>query len=72
MLERIELSNFRCFQECTIDFDKFNVLVGKNNSGKSTLIDTPKLISNVLRYAAYRRTYLEDRDIPFSLTNFEA
>lgn len=69
MLEEIELINFRCFDHCIIEFDKFNVLVGKNNTGKSTVVDALKLISNVVRYASYRTHYLEDRDIPFSLTN---
>ena len=69
MIEEIELINFRCFDHCIIKFDKFNVLVGKNNTGKSTVVDALKLISNVVRYAPYRNIHLEDRDIPFSLTN---
>ncbi|MFC2045264.1 ATP-dependent endonuclease, partial [Chloroflexota bacterium] len=69
MLEQLELINFRCFEHCTVEFEKFNLFVGKNNTGKSTLVDALKLVSNVLRYAQYRDGYLEDRDIPFSLTN---
>lgn len=69
MLERVELINFRCFERFSIEFDKFNVLVGKNNTGKSTIVDALKLISNVVRYSSYRDGYLADRDIPFELTN---
>lgn len=69
MLEKLVLNNFRCFDNYEIEFNKFNVLVGKNNVGKSTVVDALKLISNVCRYAAYRIQYLEDRDIPFSLIN---
>jgi len=69
MLEKIHLQNFRCFDDQTIEFDKFNVVVGKNNSGKSTIIDALKLISNVIRYSPYRSGSLEPRDIPFSTTN---
>lgn len=71
MLEKIRLKNFRCFEDFTIEFDKFNVIVGKNNSGKSTIIDALKLISNVVRYAPYRNRDLEDRDIPFSTINLK-
>lgn len=69
MLEKIKLRNFRCFENFTVEFEKFNVIVGKNNSGKSTIIDALKLISNVVRYAPHRNQYLEDRDIPFSTIN---
>ncbi|WP_293301729.1 AAA family ATPase [Pedobacter sp. UBA4863] len=33
----ITLSNFRSFKDQTFDFDKFNVLIGENSSGKSSL-----------------------------------
>ena len=70
MLKKLKLKNFRCFEDYEIEFDKFNVIVGKNNTGKSTLIDALKLVSNVRRYASYRKNLeLEPRDIPFSLTN---
>lgn len=70
MLKRLKLKNFRCFEDYEIEFDKFNVIVGKNNTGKSTLIDALKLVSNVRRYASYRKNLeLETRDMPFSQTN---
>ena len=69
MLLELELENFRCFKKYKVKFDKFNIVVGKNNTGKSTIIDALKLVSNVRRYAPYRDFTLEDRDIPFSLVN---
>jgi energy-coupling factor transporter ATP-binding protein EcfA2 len=69
MLKSLTLENFKCFKKYKIDFDKFNLLVGKNNVGKSTVVDALKLISNVTRYARYRDKYLEERDIPFSTIN---
>ena len=69
MLETVELKNFRCFKDHIINFDKFNVIVGKNNSGKSTIIDSLRLISNVVRYANFRNSYLKDEDIPFPTIN---
>lgn len=39
-LESISLKNFRCFDECTIQFNKkLTVIVGSNGTGKSTLLD---------------------------------
>ena len=70
MIEKLKLKNFRCFEDYEIEFDKFNVIVGKNNTGKSTVIDAIKLISNVRRYASYRTDLkLKPKDIPFSQTN---
>ena len=66
MIEELYLKNFRCFDNYKVEFDKFNIIVGKNDTGKSTIIDALKLVSNVRRYAPYRDYYLEERDIPFS------
>jgi predicted ATP-dependent endonuclease of OLD family len=69
MLEKLELENFRCFDHHLIKFSKFNILVGKNNSGKSTIIDALKLISNAVRFSPYREVTLKEKDIPFPLDN---
>jgi energy-coupling factor transporter ATP-binding protein EcfA2 len=69
MLEQIKLTQFRCYKDYTINFDKFNIIVGKNDVGKSTIIDALKLISNVRRFASRRKGQLEDRDVPFSQIN---
>lgn len=70
MLERLDLENFRCFSNYKVDFEKFNIIVGRNNTGKSTIIDSLRLISNALRFSTYRRNHiLLSRDIPFSIIN---
>ncbi|MBN2503278.1 MAG: AAA family ATPase [Anaerolineales bacterium] len=39
-LARIRLRNFRCYQdEVSIEIDDITVLVGKNDAGKSTIMD---------------------------------
>lgn len=39
-LMRLKVTNFRCFKEETVvDFDDITVLIGKNDSGKSSLFD---------------------------------
>lgn len=49
MLERITISNFRCYEKTTINFKGSSILVGKNNAGKSTLIEALKILSTVSR-----------------------
>lgn len=57
MLKQLRIRNFRCYEDCTIHFNGTSVLVGKNNAGKSTLIEALKIISSVTRkYKALRFT----------------
>jgi len=40
MLDSLHIKNFRCFEDLTIpSLGRINLIVGKNNSGKSTLLD---------------------------------
>lgn len=40
MLEKLNLHNFRCFEDLEIEFDpKLTVIVGANGAGKSTILD---------------------------------
>jgi predicted ATP-dependent endonuclease of OLD family len=48
MLERIQLINFRCFENYTLDFSDFNLLCGKNNAGKTSVVDAIKCLSFVV------------------------
>ena len=46
-LVRLRLRNFRCFQEeISIDFEDITSLIGRNDSGKSTLMDALDLFLN--------------------------
>ena len=69
MLSKLSITNFRCFENHRIDFRRFNIIVGKNNVGKSTIVDALKLLANVCRYASHRDGYLQERDIPFPQVN---
>lgn len=44
-LERIKIVNYRCYDEHEIEFKNVSIIVGKNNAGKSTLIEALRLIS---------------------------
>ena len=46
-IDSIRLRNFRCYKdETTIDFDDLTVLVGKNDSGKSTILEALDIFFN--------------------------
>jgi len=46
-LKQLRLCNFRCFKEETsIDFEDLTALVGKNDSGKSTILDALDIFLN--------------------------
>lgn len=47
MLKSITIKNYRCFEEHRIEFRDLTIAVGKNNAGKSTFIETIRLLSLV-------------------------
>jgi len=50
-LKEIYIENFKSFKSCKVELEKFNVVVGKNASGKSNLIEFFKLLRKI--YVAY-------------------
>ena len=49
MIRQLNITNFRCYEKSTITFNGTSILVGRNNAGKSTLIEALKIISSVTR-----------------------
>lgn len=45
MLTNLLIENYRCYANHEVDFRKLTIIVGKNNAGKSTLIEALRLIS---------------------------
>jgi putative ATP-dependent endonuclease of the OLD family len=46
-LRRLRLRNFRCFnQEMSIEFDNLTVIIGKNDSGKSAILEAIEIFLN--------------------------
>lgn len=57
MIKELSIKNFRCYEESTITFNGTSILVGRNNAGKSTMIEALKIISSVTRkYRSLRFT----------------
>lgn len=48
MLRQLRMQNFRCFDDHTVLFEPTVVAVGKNNAGKSSLIEALRLIAAVV------------------------
>jgi hypothetical protein len=48
MLKQIRLQNFRCFNDHTITLRNNTVIVGKNNAGKSSVIEALRIIAAVV------------------------
>ena len=50
----VQFRNFKAFENFSISLDRMNILVGPNNSGKSTVIGAFRVLSMGLRRAAVR------------------
>lgn len=53
--KKIIFSNYKAFKRYTITLDDFNILVGPNNSGKSTIIGAFRILSEGIRKASSRK-----------------
>lgn len=83
-IRRIEFSNFKALENFTLTINDVNVLVGPNNSGKSTLIGALRTLDSAMRVARSRapaRVFVGDESyigyripedsIPISLENVQ-
>jgi len=48
MLKKLILEEYRCFEKTEISFKELSIIVGKNNAGKSTLIEALRILSLVV------------------------
>ena len=47
MLTSIRLRNFRCFEDHTLPLKPVSIVIGRNNAGKSTLVEAFRLLATV-------------------------
>ncbi|MFN2492106.1 MAG: AAA family ATPase [Pyrinomonadaceae bacterium] len=78
----VRFHNFKAFREYSLSLGRFNILVGPNNSGKSTIIGAFRILAEALRKARSRnpelvlgsrgpaRGYIVDlKDVPIATEN---
>lgn len=53
-IRRIDLSNFKAFSTYSLSLSEVNILVGPNNSGKSTIIGVLRTLDAAVRFARTR------------------
>ncbi|NOZ82273.1 MAG: AAA family ATPase [Euryarchaeota archaeon] len=50
VIKKVEVSNFKSFDNVEINLDRFNVLIGANASGKSNFIDIFRFLRDIINY----------------------
>lgn len=55
---RVDFHHFKAFQRFTLDLKRFNILVGPNNAGKSTILAAFRIMAAALRKANTRKAVL--------------
>ncbi len=58
-IKKLKISHFKSFEEFAIEFDNINVLVGINNSGKSTILQAVLACFYFLRELIRERDFLD-------------
>ena len=56
----ITFKNYKSFSQFTVSLDHFNILVGPNNAGKSTVIGSFKILAEGIKKARSRKPILVD------------
>ena len=60
IISRIQVLNYGCLRYVDVPMGRFHVLIGPNATGKSTLMDAVKFVSDVVRdgvdAACFKRT----------------
>lgn len=61
MITRVEAHNYRCFHNLAVDVDEYQVLAGANGAGKTTFLDIPSLLGDLLSTRRVPEAFLERR-----------
>jgi len=69
LLQRVQIKNFRCFREVDVELAPMVVLIGENNSGKTSFLDAIRLCLS--RTATRRSGGIEDYDYHLESTKME-
>lgn len=63
MLERIHVENYKCLRDVTVDLGDFTVLIGPNDSGKSSFLDVLQTFGNLVE-KDQSGTFVGDHSLP--------
>lgn len=63
MLKSLELENYRCFEKTKVIFKDIVIIAGKNNAGKSTMIEALRMVA----YACRKSIKTNYQTAPFGL-----
>jgi len=62
MLERIHIENYKCLRDVTVDLGDFTILIGPNDSGKSSFLEVVQTFGKILRQG-YPGVFAGDRSL---------
>lgn len=54
MITRLRVKNFKCLRDVSVDLDPFTVLIGKNDTGKTSLLEAIHILSRMIAGDAAR------------------
>lgn len=66
MIKKIQLTNFRCFDNKTVELSKLNYLYGNNGVGKTSILEGIELISKIQSNRTNTLNELIKKDSPYS------
>src|SRR5437016_2179706 len=49
MIDEIQLENFKCLKDVTVELAPFTVLIGPNDSGKSSFLDAIRILGQTTK-----------------------
>jgi AAA15 family ATPase/GTPase len=67
----IKFSNYKTFSHFSVTLNPFNILVGPNNAGKSTIIGALKILAEGLRKGRARKPVLIDSPIGNQILGYQ-
>jgi AAA15 family ATPase/GTPase len=62
MIERIHIENYKCLRDVTVDLGDFTILIGPNDSGKSSFLEAIQTFGKILQ-KGYPATFVGDRSL---------
>ena len=62
MLQRIHIENYKCLRDVTVDLGDFTILIGPNDSGKSSFLEVLQTFGKVFQQG-YQKSFKDDHSL---------